>query len=212
MKEYHKIEALYERDMEGTKKLLVGQFRNPAVKMLKDVQWIGKEKIDGTNIRIYWDGHRVQIAGRTDKSDLHKDLVAYLQSVFGTPEAEEIFEQRFGDKEVYLFGEGYGEGIQGVGKLYRPDKAFIMFDVCVNGMFLPLSAITEIATAFGVPAVQALCVGTLDELVAFVKSKPVSPSSQQPQVIEGLVASPEVEMRDQSGNRMVVKIKVRDFE
>lgn len=211
MEKYHKIDALYERDMEGTKKLIIGEFRNPAVKLLKDVRRIGKEKIDGTNIRIYWDGHRVHIAGRTDKSELHKDLVAYLQSVFGTPEAEEIFEQRFGENEVYLFGEGYGAGIQGVGHLYRDDKAFILFDVNVNGVFYCMQAVEEIATAFGVPAVQVLCEGTLDELVTFVKSKPLSPCSKHPQVIEGVVAVPEIEMRDNCGKRVVVKIKVRDF-
>jgi hypothetical protein len=36
MKEYHKIETLFERDMEGTKKLIKGKFRNECVEYLKD--------------------------------------------------------------------------------------------------------------------------------------------------------------------------------
>lgn len=36
MVEYNKIETLWKRDMEGTKKLLEGEFRNPTVEFLKD--------------------------------------------------------------------------------------------------------------------------------------------------------------------------------
>ena len=36
MIEYNKIETLYKRDMEGSKKLLEGEFRNPTVEFLKD--------------------------------------------------------------------------------------------------------------------------------------------------------------------------------
>lgn len=56
---YTKIETIYERDTEGTKKLIEGQFRNEAVKYLKDLDWICTEKIDGTNIGVIWDGHKV---------------------------------------------------------------------------------------------------------------------------------------------------------
>ena len=33
---YQKIETLYKRDMEGTKKLIEGSFRNELVEYLKD--------------------------------------------------------------------------------------------------------------------------------------------------------------------------------
>ena len=211
MKEYHKIETLYKRDMDGTKKLIIGDFRNPAIEMIKDCKWIGKEKIDGTNIRVYWDGHKVQFNGRTDKANLHGHHVDYLRNTFCTPEAEQIFEENFGDKEVFLFGEGYGAGIQKCGALYRPDKAFILFDVCVNNMYLPMGAIEEIATAFNILPVKVLKTGTINELVEFVKSKPTSECSIEQQVVEGIVASPHIELRDQYGQRMVVKIKVADF-
>ena len=57
MKEYHKIETIFERDMDGNKKLIEGKFRNPLVEYLKDNEWVFTEKIDGTNIRVFWDGH-----------------------------------------------------------------------------------------------------------------------------------------------------------
>lgn len=212
MLEYHKIDTIFERDMEGSKKLIEGKFRNPAVEFLKDTVWIGKEKIDGTNIRIYWDGHTVSYAGRTDKAEIHKDLAKYIEEKFCTPEAEQMFEQLFSDKEVYLFAEGYGAGIQGVGINYRQDKALILFDVCVNGTYLNMDSVNEIAKAFDIEVVKVLCEGTLDELVSFVKNSPKSQSAiDKDLVIEGLVAIPKVELKTQNDKRIIVKIKVKDF-
>ena len=111
MIEYNKIDTLYKRDMEGTKKLLEGEFRNPAVEFLKDNIWQFTEKVDGTNIRVYWDGHKVQFGGRTERAQIPANLVNYLNNTFGTSEAEQIFEEKFGETEVILFGEGYGPKI-----------------------------------------------------------------------------------------------------
>lgn len=48
MKEYHKIETLFERD-ETTKKLILNKFRDSTVEFLKDNIWQFTEKVDGTN-------------------------------------------------------------------------------------------------------------------------------------------------------------------
>ena len=63
MKEYHKIEGLWKRDAE-TKKLIPGAYRNAAVGLLADFPWRFTEKVDGTNIRVVWDGHKVTFWGR----------------------------------------------------------------------------------------------------------------------------------------------------
>ena len=68
MREYHKIETLYERDIEGTKQLIEGKFRNPTVEYLRNLHWQWTEKVDGTNVRVFWDGHAVTFGGRTDKA------------------------------------------------------------------------------------------------------------------------------------------------
>lgn len=54
MRTYEKIETIFNRDTTGTKKLILGDFRNETVKFLKDTEWVFTEKIDGTNIRVYW--------------------------------------------------------------------------------------------------------------------------------------------------------------
>lgn len=63
MLEYHKIQTLFERDPK-TKKLIKGKFCNLTVEYLKNNVWTFTEKVDGTNIRVYWDGHNVHFGGR----------------------------------------------------------------------------------------------------------------------------------------------------
>lgn len=102
LKEYHKIKTLFERD-EKTKKLVEGKYRDESIEYLKDNQWQFTEKIDGTNIRIYWDGHKVSFWGRTDKAQIPVKLMNRLVELFGGEANEQLFEQKFGETEVILF-------------------------------------------------------------------------------------------------------------
>lgn len=208
MKEYHKIETLFERDMNGSKKLIEGKFRNESVEYLANNKWIFTEKIDGTNIRIHWDGHKVEFAGRTDRAQIPKNLFEYLTNTFSSIEAEEIFEQKFGDTDVVLYGEGYGAGIQ-KGGAYRSDASFILFDVLIGETWLKRESVEDIATAFGIDIVPIIFTGTIWEAVDFVKSSPKSTIGTAN--MEGVVGRPFVEMRDRLGKRVIVKVKVCDF-
>lgn len=209
MTEYHKIETIFERDTNGTKKLIDGKFRNETVEFLKDNTWIFTEKIDGTNIRVHWNGHRVEFGGRTERAQIPAKLVTLLNDTFGGSVNEELFEQKFGENEVILFGEGYGPGIQKVGGQYRDDVSFILFDVMVGETWLRRDSVEDIANTFGIDVVPVIGAGTLDEAVEYVKSRPQSTIGTAP--LEGIVARPMVEVRDRMGRRVIVKIKVNDF-
>lgn len=209
MKEYEKIETLYVRD-DKTKKLVEGKFRNETVELLKDIDWEFTEKIDGTNIRIYWDGHKVSYYGRTDKAQIPSQLMNRLIELFGGDINEEMFEQKFGDMPVMLIGEGYGAKIQKVGGDYRADNDFILFDVCINGNYQPRDSVKDIANYFNIDVVPTIMVGRLQDGVDYVKSKPKSKIGNADS--EGLVARPLKELKDRTGNRIIVKIKVRDFD
>lgn len=210
MIEYHKIPAIFERDTNGTKKLIEGKFADETVEFLADNSWVFTEKIDGTNIRVHWDGHTVTFGGRTDNAQIPAKLVTHLNEVFKSNAAEEMFEQKFGETEVTLYGEGYGSGIQKCGGLYRDDVSFILFDVLIGGMWLQRHNVEDIAKAFGIDVVPVIAVGPLSVGVEIVKSKPMSTIGKAP--MEGVVAKPIVEVRNRMGRRVVVKIKVRDFE
>ena len=193
--------------MDGSKKLIPGKFRNKTVEFLKDNTWVFTEKIDGTNIRIHWDGHKVEFGGRTERAQIPAPLVNALNMMFGGTDNEEIFEQKFGENDVILFGEGYGAGIQSGGN-YRKDVSFILFDVLVGNIFLERENVEDIARTFGIDVVPIVGEGTLDDGVAFIMTRPKSTIGSA--YMEGIVARPKVEMRDRMGRRVIVKIKVRD--
>jgi hypothetical protein len=206
--EYHKIETLFERDMEGTKKLIIGKFRNKLVEFLQDCEWIFTEKIDGTNVRVHWDGHKVTFHGRTERANLPTKLYENLQELFGGEVNAQMFEQHFGADEVTFIGEGYGAGIQS-GGLYREDQSFILFDVRVGEIFLERDNIEGIAKTFGLDIVPVVFRGTLIKAVNLVKTDTKSTVGNA--VREGLVGVPSVRCFDIHGNRTIVKIKARDF-
>lgn len=210
-KTYTKIETLYNRSLGGDKKLIPGDYRSKTVRLLKDVTWIGTEKIDGTNIRIIWDGYSISFAGRTNKSVIPSFLNDKLTEMFCNPETEQVFEQLFGENEVILCGEGYGNRIQKIGHLYRPDNSFILFDVYVvkTDLWLQRDAIEDIARALGIDAVPIVFEGTLDEAVAYVKTRPQSTIGTAP--MEGIVCKPIVDVLTRNKERVIVKVKVRDF-
>lgn len=209
MKEYHKIETVYNRLTNGTKKLDETSFRDKTVEFLKNLPWQFTEKIDGTNIRINWDGHRVSFGGRTDRAQIPVDLMNWLTSHFCDDATEELFEQKFGENDVTLYGEGYGKKIQGVGSLYRNDVSFILFDVMINDNYQPRSSVEDIASAFGIDVVPIIMTGTIQDAVDFIKTSPMSTIGSAP--MEGVVGRPMVELKDRCGKRIIVKVKVKDF-
>lgn len=211
MRTYEKIETLFERNTEGTKKLIEGQYRNPTVAMCRNLMWDWTEKIDGTNIRIHWDGHSVRFGGRTESAQIPAPLVNRLNELFGGETNAQLFEQKFGETEVMLFGEGYGAKIQKGGGLYKPDGVdFILFDVLIGGLWIRRDGVEDIARCFGIQAVPIVLRGDIDDAVAYVKSKPMSTIGTAP--MEGVVGRLPEELFDRRGSRLIVKVKVRDFD
>ena len=211
MNKYTKIETLFERDMKGSKKLIEGKFRNETVEFLKNNEWICTEKIDGTNIGIVWDGHSVSYQGRTERAQIPAHLMNKLIEMFGGNENEELFEQKFGENKVILFGEGYGAKIQ-KGGLYRSDVSFILFDVYLpeQDLWLNRESIEDIAKSFNIDVVPIILKETIQDAIDYVKTKPKSTIGTAN--MEGLVCKPKVDVLDRRGNRVIVKVKVCDFE
>lgn len=214
MKEYTKIETVFNRDIEGTKKLIDGDFRNETVEFLKDNRWVFTEKVDGTNIGIVWDGHKVSYQGRTEKAQIPARLMNELIAMFGGEANEELFEQKFGDMPVILFGEGYGAGIQKGGGNYSEKPSFILFDVFLpdSDLWLKREAIADIARCFSIKCVPVVMTGTIRQGIGFVKSHPLSQVAEKERFMEGIVGKPAVDVLDMLGRRVIVKIKYNDFK
>lgn len=206
---YHKIDTLFERDMEGNKKLIEGKFRNECVEFLAPCQWIFTEKVDGTNVRVIWDGHKVTFGGRTDNAQMPIPLMERLKELFEGNTNEELFEQKFGENQVVFYGEGYGGKIQS-GSLYKETQDFILFDVRVGETWLKREDVEKIAQSFNLDIVPVILRGTIQEAVDYVKTKPNSPIGKG-KLSEGLVGVPNARLTDFRGNRIIVKIKECDF-
>ena len=208
MIEYTKIPNIYRRETFGKNKLIEGEYSSIELEYLKNNLWEFTEKVDGASQRIIWDGYRVEFRGRTDKSDIPSHLLTRLDELFGGESKEEIFEQTFGNKEVILFGEGYGRKIQKHGELYG-EPNFILFDVYIGGYWLDRGAIADIASKFGIDRVPLIFIGDLDAGVKFIKAHPKS--RLRDAEMEGIVGRPLVQMFSRTGERIMVKIKCRDF-
>ena len=209
MKEYHKIETVFERDNK-TKKLIEGKFRNPTIEYLKNNIWTFTEKVDGTNIRIFYDGHNVTFGGRTDKADIPSHLLNRLNELFSGEINTQLFEQKFGEKEVILFGEGYGIKIQNGGS-YRNDVDFILFDVMINGNYQSRETVEEIADYFNIDVVPIVLEGTIEDGINYVKTNRESIIAKNGAKLEGLVGRTKIETQDRTGHRNIIKIKYNDL-
>lgn len=205
--EYTKIPNIFKRETFGGNKLIEGEYSTKELELLSDITWEWTEKVDGTNVRVIWDGYRVSFAGRTDKAQMPTHLLAKLEELFGGESKEELFEQKFGKNEVVLFGEGFGEKIQKGGDLYGPVD-FILFDVFC-GMWLKRESVLDIAQNLGIKAVPTVSFGTLPEAVFLIKQHPHS--LLRDAEMEGIVCRPLEELMDRRGERIIVKIKCRDF-
>lgn len=202
------IPNLHKRD--ETTKRLNGVLAHPAYALLADAEWIFTEKIDGTNIRVIWDGESVEIRGRTDAATLYPPLVKAIEDIF-TPGNMAV---KFGEMPVTLYGEGYGGKIQNGGK-YRPDQGFVLFDALIAGYWLERENLEDIAASLGCEIVPEVHRGTLAGGVDIVRSGLLSyvANEHTGKVIEaeGLVGRPSVQLFDRKGERIQVKIKARDY-
>ncbi len=209
MTEYHKIDTLFERDSAtfvvnptALKALVLGTIR----------EWDVTEKIDGTNIRVMLaaDG-AVTFGGRSNNAQIPADLVQYLMRTFSQDALKSaLWLNPEEPVDAVLYGEGYGPGIQKGGSLYRADKAFILFDVLVNGQWwLDRSAVEDIAVKLGIESVPYLGRMELEQIVATVREPFMSKIGTA--VAEGVVARPIETLFDKRMKRIIIKLKTKDF-
>lgn len=212
MIEYHKIETLYERD-ENTHRLkqpLV--LKNPVYSLLKT--WHFTEKIDGTNIRCLWQEGKLSFGGKTDNAQIHADLIKWLYENVTTEKLQTIFP----DVSAIVYGEGYGAGIQKGGE-YSPTKKLIVFDVFVvdpinsklGGWWLNWENTVDVATNLGLEAVPYLGEMSLEQAADLVRPGFSSRLGCGKAKAEGIVGRPLEPLFDKRGNRLIVKLKTKDF-
>lgn len=210
MKKYNKIQTVYFRDPETNHKtLLEGTWAKPEFELLKDIDWICTEKIDGTNIRVMWDGENVRFGGKTNNAQIPAILIEALQDTFTIEKMKEVFPDA---DNVCLYGEGYGKKIQKGGN-YLPDRAdFILFDVKVGDWWLTREANEDVATKLNISVVPIIGIWKLKQAIEYVKNGFKSTiAHNKDYVAEGLIMKPKTELFNRKGERVIAKIKHKDF-
>lgn len=214
--EYPKIQTLFERNEDFS--IDPTRLKRPVYETIKE--WDVTEKVDGTNIRVMFypqaevftpeegPGPYVRFAGRTNAAQIPGDLLANLAKLFPVAKFTSQFQT-----PVVLYGEGYGAGIQKVGKLYRPDKSFILFDVLVDGKWwLSTEQVREVAKSLECDVVPYLGRMTLDQIINQVRSGAPSQLGDQTCPMEGIVARPVETLFDSRHERVILKLKTSDFK
>lgn len=206
MNEYHKIQTVFKRDPATKyKTLLMGDYSLPEFEYLANNQWVFTEKVDGTNIRIKFDS-KLTFGGKTERAQIPAKLVQRLEESF-FPMIDR-FRALF-DGEVCLYGEGYGAGIQ-KGGVYRQDQDFVLFDVKIGNWWLQRNAVEDIADKLDLDVVPIIREGTLTEMIALTQAGVESTWGEF--VMEGFVARPKTELKARNGDRIITKIKYKDFQ
>lgn len=220
---YHHIDAptfeneLYRGSMHKRKLLVPGKgmdeaYRSPLLAYLAESPWVYSRKVDGENIRIQWNGEQALWNGKSNNFQCGTEFTDYMNNTF----LEEIFEEKFGrDKVVTIFGEKMGPKTQG-NELGLEKDELVIFDVNVNGTWLSNVDVVQVAHYFGCrtvfsfmernvdPCVYGMAPENLRNLIAMC-------ANGEFKDWEGIVARPLVELKDQAGHRVIVKIKNRDY-
>lgn len=221
--EYHKINGLYKRwrkdlhteDMlpEGVSwnDFKIGEFSCPEFKYLFTNDWVWSEKLDGTNIRLYLsmtdNALVVNVRGRTEKANIPKPLMDWISTWVETNSSKILNTFSFTDNSIIiLYGEGVGEKIQS-GQAFGKQH-FKLFDVYIDNYWLEKSAVAEIGTALNLDTAP-YWIGTIQDAIDKVKSLPKSAFGDF--IVEGYVGQPAVRLFNAKCERIVTKVKVRDF-
>lgn len=209
MRKYHKIQTVYKRDSATRNKtLLEGEFSLPEFAYLQNNEWIWTEKVDGTNIRIMWqpqEEHLIKFGGKTDNAQIPALLYEALTSLID----KDKFTQIFGDTPACLYGEGYGAKIQKGGGNYRKNQGFVLFDIKIGDWWLQRDAIEGIALTLNLDIVPIIGHGTIKDMVEITRKGFNSRWGNF--LAEGIVARPSIELKSRNSDRIITKIKHKDF-
>ena len=205
------INTVFKRDPDTKSKTLLDEYSEPEFEFLQDCQWRCTEKVDGTNIRVMWNGESVVFGGKSDNAQIPVSLLYKLQELFEGTVKKQVFQNTFGDGEtqICLYGEGYGPKIQKGGGNYCSACSFVLFDVKIGGVWLQWASLIDIAEKLSIDLVPVKAECSLDYAVAITRDGFKSVWGDF--IAEGLVMKPVVDLQTRLGKRIITKIKHKDF-
>lgn len=218
MIEYPKIETLFDRGPDFKVRADEAGLRLPEFDLVE--RWLITEKVDGTNIRMTYfpreDGSigNLVIRGRTEAAQIPPKLEKALVDLIPMDTYASVLT---GTDPVTLYGEGYGPGIQ-KGGVYRSDPSFRLFDIKIGEWWLNWLLVEDIAKSLGIKTVPVI--GTdvtwqhaLEILKWDFHESTVAMEDGENEFVEpeGIVARTEPLLFTRKGDRLMWKLKHKDF-
>ena len=157
---------------------------------------------DKNQIQYFWPE-----GGEAVREDITKMIAEYGgQAKFMGVQLEEV--------PVYIYGEFFGKKIQAGGNYDKDKNRFSIFDICMQGWWVPIDMLNDYAEKLGLDVVPYLGKMTIDDAEKMVIEgfKTRVPNVSNPDYLEeGIVARPVVPIKDPRGKRIIVKIKTCDY-
>lgn len=213
---YPKIYAPFERHANDPgnplrNKLDIGNWLRPEFGLLASTNWEWTEKVNGTNVCVIWNGYNVRFGGRGNDAQMPLRLVDTLKEMF----PEELMEQQFGKSPAVLYGEGHGPNVADGSGVYGKDVGFSLFDVFARDAqkqfdwWLLRDNMEKVAQGLGIGIVPVVFHEPVSVAIRVVSGGLESQWGSFP--AEGLVGKPPLGILGRDGDRLMMKIKTKDF-
>jgi hypothetical protein len=138
----------------------------------------------------------------------------YPDSPIDKPTSEGVYVVEYEEVPVYIYGEFFGKKIQAGGNYDKDKNRFSIFDICVQGWWVPIDILNVYADKLGLDVAPYIGQMTIEEAEKMVMKgfKTLVPNVANPDYLEeGIVARPVVPIKDPRGKRIIVKIKTCDY-
>ena len=138
----------------------------------------------------------------------------YPNSPIEKPTSADVYVVEYEEVPVYIYGEFFGKKIQAGGNYDKDKNRFSIFDICMQGWWVPIDMLNDYAAKLGLDVAPYIGQMTIDEAEKMVMKgfKTAVPDvSNTDYLAEGIVARPIVPIKDPRGRRIIVKIKTCDY-
>jgi hypothetical protein len=148
------------------------------------------------------------VKGRTDRAQIPSHLLTALE-----PIVERFVADTSIPDSTILYGEGYGAKIQKGGHYIPDGNDFCLFDVNIQGNWQERMNVFDIGDALGLKVAPVLATATLSEWVDWIKQGDYAESELHSGARnEGVVLRPPIELMNRRGQRIITKLKFKDFK
>ncbi|MFH1327437.1 MAG: RNA ligase family protein [Candidatus Bathyarchaeota archaeon] len=181
-------------------------YKNQDILLFKECY--ASEKIHGTSAHISWKDDKLHFfAGGTS----HKVFIKlfnheYLQTKFKELE----------HPKIVIHGEAYGGKCQGMSYTYGIENKFVVFEVCINNLWLDVPKAESVAKTLGLDFVPYIKCKTDIKVLDAIRDKPSEQAIKcgiiEPRKREGIVLRPLIEVTKNNGARIIAKHKALEFQ